>query len=59
MTAEELISIYGEQYRTVIEDSLSWIDHKEKEWGISPIDRVAYVSDIISHIHIEGDKECL
>ena len=32
---EELVKIHGEQHRRLIEDSLEWLNEKEKVWGVS------------------------
>jgi hypothetical protein len=46
---EELVDIYGEEYRLLIEDSLCWLDEREKVWNLlEPIDRRSFIADLVS-----------
>lgn len=49
MTSEELIEKYGEQYRSLIEDSLRWLTESEC-WRANlknPIDEDAFIESLI------------
>jgi hypothetical protein len=43
---ENYVVIYGEFYRKLIEDSLKWLDVKEKEWNLE-INRDLFIKDLI------------
>lgn len=56
MTVDEYVAVYGEQYRQLINDSLCWLDEKEKHWGVS-LDRKVFLHDLVSHI-VKDHKSC-
>jgi hypothetical protein len=43
---EKYVELYGEQHRKLINDSLCWLDEKEKCWGVH-VDREGFVRDLI------------
>jgi len=48
MTKEELIKIFGENNRTLIEDALNWLGENEPTWAIgNPINKQEYIADLI------------
>lgn len=48
---EYYVERYGESYRILIEDSLEWLDGREKIWNLeSPIDRDEFIRDLISKV---------
>lgn len=48
---EEYVKVYGEKYRSLIEDSLKWIDEQEKKWDVS-INRDDFIRDLISNVSV-------
>lgn len=49
MTTQEYINLYGEEFRTLITDSLSWLKVAEPNWGLDePIDRDQFIGDLVA-----------
>jgi hypothetical protein len=46
------VKLYGEQYRDLIEDALSWIKSRAPEWGVTfdRVDEDAYIEDLLSRV---------
>jgi hypothetical protein len=48
---EKMVERFGEEYRRLIVDSLTWLDRKEAEWCLDePINREAFLVDLISRV---------
>jgi hypothetical protein len=47
---EGYVEMYGESYRELIEDALSWVKSRTQEWGVTfdRKDEDAYIEDIVS-----------
>lgn len=51
-SVESYINIYGEMYRHLIEDALSWLQQREDRWGLkfNEAEEQAYVADLVSRV---------
>lgn len=48
---EKYVKQYGEKYRNVIDDSLTWLRKKESSWDLQkPMDHDKYIEDMIGRI---------
>lgn len=45
---EEYVFIFGEEYRKLITESLTWVKGREKDWGFK-INRFEFVSGLIEY----------
>ncbi len=50
-TVDELVGTHGKEYRQLIEDTLAFLDEKERAWGFKfSIDRYAYVRLLVKRV---------
>ena len=54
---EALVSHHGEQYRTLIQDALDWLEAKEDNWGLSePLDRESFIADLVARTRLSDQS---
>jgi hypothetical protein len=52
---DELVLVHGELYRRWIESAILFLDEQEPKWGLTrPIDKKAYIADLISKVIVNG-----
>jgi hypothetical protein len=47
MTIEEYVKFYGENYRRLITDSLSWLEEQKKVWELSSFNTEVFIKALI------------
>ncbi len=48
---EELICIYGEEYRRLITSALEWLEDTEESWGLDkPMDKDDFIRDLVCEV---------
>ena len=54
---EKLVERFGEEYRSLIEDALDWLDSKEALWDLDqPFNRMEFIEDLVSRTHPKGEE---
>ena len=47
---ERLTKKYGRQHESLIKEALIWLDRKEKELNLKPMNRDAYIEDLLLYV---------
>jgi hypothetical protein len=53
MDVDELVEEFGEEYRALITQAIAWLKEREPVWGTEPLDRVAFIADLVAHLKSE------
>jgi len=54
---EKLVERFGEEYRSLIEDALDWLDSKEALWDLDqPFNRMEFIEDLVSRTKPKGEE---
>jgi hypothetical protein len=54
---EKFVERFGEEYRSLIEDALEWLDSRESLWDLDqPFNRLKFIEDLVSRTKPKGEE---